>query len=769
MTRAQAITFSTLLSFAAAGTVWLSTFSWQAFTYQSRYYLVPMLLIGLVVASTGSLVRSLRGGPWLTFAAQLVIGGAVTSRLVGGSFIPYGDGWDDLTAAVERAADTAMGLAPPVPAGGEDGLAPILLLCGFGCMLVVDLVAVGLGHPSVAGLPLLAVVSVPFGISGLGVTWWTFAATVFGFLTLIGLHENERVARWGRPLDDGERLPRPQRGAAVVAGSATALAVIVPASFPALEIRLFDLGPGAGSGDDITVSNPLVSMREDLVQGPDVRAVTVTTDDPRPDYLRLAVLTRFSNEEWSAGTRNVPGDQVARGTLPPLQGVGETIPLEDSRYRVDVAQSFHSTWLPTQPQLRRIDADGDWRYDITTMDFIAANDDLSTGGMSYSFTALEPQLSSSDLEDAQSGASSVDPGYREVPDDVPQSVEQLAFEVTDGSQSSFERAVALQRWFRVGGGFTYSTDVDLGSGPSDLAAFLEEDNRRGFCQQFATAMAVMARELGIPARVAIGFLTPEKIGSSTYEYSTHDLHAWPELYFAGFGWVAFEPTPSARAPRVPAYTRGLLTSQEPASPDNSAAPLPQTEPDRGGQPAPEPGAAPVEDEDGADGFPWGDALLILALAATVVGLAAVPTVVRRRRRSRRIDGAPEDLWAELRDTVIDLGLPWPAGLSPRATGRVLHRYLTTREARTALDRIIADLETTRYSPRSVPGPPTAELAAVIADLRESSSRRVRRRADWWPRSVLGLTPTGTDRPGNAEFHPTMMGAEDDEDVVEHVR
>ena len=133
---------------------------------------------------------------------------------------------------------------------------------------------------------------------------------------------------------------------------------------------------------------------------------------------------------------------------------------------------------------------------------------------------------------------------------VPATVVAAAQEVAGDAATSWDRALALQNWFRTSGGFVYSEEAPVeggydGSGLDVLGEFL--DQRSGYCVHFASAMAVMSRLLGIPARVAVGFQpgTPETLDDGTVRWTvtTHDLHAWPELYFEGVGWLRFEPTP----------------------------------------------------------------------------------------------------------------------------------------------------------------------------------------------------------------------------------
>ncbi|WP_180933663.1 transglutaminase-like domain-containing protein [Nocardioides ungokensis] len=217
--------------------------------------------------------------------------------------------------------------------------------------------------------------------------------------------------------------------------------------------------------------------------------------------------------------------------------------------------------------------------------------------------------------------------YTALPTDLPAIVSTLATQVTRDAPTRFEKAVALQQWFSSTGGFTYSTRAAPGNGVNDLVRFLSdnEGGRTGYCEQFASAMAVMARVLHIPARVAVGFLEPDQVGPNTYEYSTHDLHAWPELFFPGSGWVRFEPTPAGAGTSVPSYTTQQLPVVNPTSRPSASASssiLPSHRPNDTANPSES--AAAATHSDGGPGFPWlpvGGGLLVVVLAA---GLALVP-------------------------------------------------------------------------------------------------------------------------------------------------
>ena len=113
--------------------------------------------------------------------------------------------------------------------------------------------------------------------------------------------------------------------------------------------------------------------------------------------------------------------------------------------------------------------------------------------------------------------------------------------VTGSTHSPYAAVVALERWLRVTGGFVYSLQPPPTPGVPPLVAFTLE-TKTGYCQHFAGAMALMARLLGIPARVAVGFVRGHYVDGE-WQVTDHDAHAWVEVWFPKYGWIPFDPTP----------------------------------------------------------------------------------------------------------------------------------------------------------------------------------------------------------------------------------
>lgn len=761
------------LAGAAGGTTFCALLAWRGFTEQSARFLGPLLLLAVVVAVTGAVARWARTPGPLVVLAQVMLSGALASSLLVGSPLPVGDAWLRLQDGVADAMSTAQQYAAPVPSSAQGSVHLLLVAGGLACLLLVDLLACTLRRVPLAGLVLLTVYSVPVSLLVEGVSWWVFAATAAGFLFMLFLQVDEQLARWGRPLGAeaaadpggfGVRTGAIRNSAGAVGAVSTALAVCLPLLIPTLDLNVLEGGIGPGGGD-ISLENPMVDLRRDLQRGDDVPLVRVRTEDPDPSYLRIAVLNRFTDNEWSSGDRDVPTHQLASGPMPDLQGVASTVPRTETRYDVTVSPAFRSTWLPTQAPVSAVEAPGDWRYDVTTMDFLAGDDDLTTAGLRYSMTAVELDLSAESMARTVSSGGQVSSDLLELPDGIPPEITNIAFQVTRNEPTRFEKAQALQEWFRADGGFTYDLDAAEGNGTDDLLRFLTEGEggKTGYCEQFAAAMAVLARSLGIPARVAVGFLEPQNIGPGTWEYSAWDLHSWPELFFPGSGWVRFEPTPPGRASGVPGYTTARVDATDATG--GPGVPRQSDElPARGESTGPSPSETDAAGSDGGAGssFPW---LPVLATAGglLVTGLLLLlPRTLRQGRARRRRGAGPEAAWAELRDTAVDLGVPWPPDRSPRETRdrlvghlgapvgpdtpeRPLHGPHVAPDAVTALDVIVVAVERLRYArsaDRAVPAL-SAELDTAVASLHGGATRGARRRAAWWPRSVLGRRRRGS--------------------------
>ncbi len=153
--------------------------------------------------------------------------------------------------------------------------------------------------------------------------------------------------------------------------------------------------------------------------------------------------------------------------------------------------------------------------------------------------AAESEIEVGELEDAKR--------FLDLPIGFDPAIRALAAVVAQGLESDFEKALALEAFFRAPTILVYSTAVSPGHSARGIAAWLLDptsDNYRiGYCEQFATAMAVMARTLGIPSRVVLGFRPGTLLEDGRVEVRDRDSHAWVELWMPSQGWVRFDPTP----------------------------------------------------------------------------------------------------------------------------------------------------------------------------------------------------------------------------------
>lgn len=719
-----------LLTALTALTSWVILGAWERLS-ELPGDLLGQVFIGIaLIAATGALLR-LASLSWLVvLSGQLLVALLVVHGFWGSGGLPTPTSVRAAVEAVASAVDSAGTYRAPV---GDDvpTILPLLLVGALAVHLVVDLVAVTLGRVAVAGLPLLMAYTVPVSILGTPTAWPAFVIGGACFLGMLFADERGRLERWGRRIETGDR----PRGGALIGAAALTAAVLVSAVLPS-QPTLTLPGFGTGNSGPVRITDPIADLKRDLVLGADIPLlrvkVTSGPSTPAPSYVRLTVLDEFDGKSWRPGDHPRPQSQSATGEIP-LLGLDPSQPGETIGWQVSVTERLASSWLPTPRHLRSIEAGSDWRYGADTLDFRAV-DDVTTAGLSYPLTEFRPTLTADQLAAAGPAPDQIQDDYTRLPR-AADSLRAVAERETRGASTDYDRGVALQRFFQSE--FTYSTRIAPGNGLAALEHFLSPDGREGYCEQFAAAMAVLARELDIPARVSVGFLSGDRTTTDTYEFSSHDLHAWPELYIAGAGWVMFEPTPTSHTVAVPGYTRP--TAQPSSGPSATATPSTV-------RPSISAGTKP-RPETGSSGQDTSSELLTTWLPAVGVGafalllLGALPRALRRRRRARRMAAAtPEEMWAELRDTAIDLGVPWPEERSPRATGLALAGTVNSvPEAPAALRRLVTTLETARYAPAGEQPPLDDQLAVdtetCLEALRDGASPAAQRRARWWPRSL----------------------------------
>lgn len=494
-----------------------------------------------------------------------------------------------------------------------------------------------------------------------------------------------------------------------------------------------------------TTVSPIVDLHRRLVSQTNREMFQVETTTPA--YWRLTSLHEFDGKIWSSGGEY--GE--ANDELPGAPQVAADSDLIVQRIRI---QNLSAIWVPAAFQARAI---GDhtrglsWDPDSATLIVDSSSDD--SDGLVYTVTSERPVLDAGTLN----SATGEDPPeildrYRSLPGDFPELAVDQARQATDGATTRYEQAKALQDYFQDGS-FTYTTNLDPGHSNDALVSFLEE--RRGYCEQFSGAYAAMARSLGIPARVAVGFTEGEvdPQNPSVYQVRGVHAHAWPEVYFPGHGWVPFEPTPGRGIPGAQDYT-GLTPDQaEPAAPSSTVSVVTTSTPTTAAPPTPTTGTQPDEvpvrgtnlasDETDVPDRWLSYAGWAASLLAVWVVLLLVAPRVRAASRDRSVpDLAVLAAWSDALDPVR-----WTTDRRPRPSET--HVEFARRAAPAldgqaeALDQLAELAQRAAWDPEPVSAADAdraSELAVQIRSAlheRESTLSRLRRRLSW--REAFGVS------------------------------
>jgi len=309
----------------------------------------------------------------------------------------------------------------------------------------------------------------------------------------------------------------------------------------------------AGRGGFVHI-DPAVSFAPQLSEtgGP----VLFTVRSLVPDYWQLVTLDVLGPA----------GFVSADSTFTPIASQPQPMPNGRRVTEVFHLVSLSSPWLPVGGTPISVSGISgmDWAPETETL-FVPAEEPAAPGA-TYTVDALLPTPSAADLASATLVAQPppVDLG---VPAE-PARVVRLAHHLVAGLTTPYEKAVAIQNYLRTNE--TYNLQPPAGPG-NQLDRFLFVTHA-GYCQQFAAAFALLARLDGLPTRVAVGTTPGQLIQGDTYQVTTADIHSWPEVLFAGLGWVRFEPTPGRGAPGNTAYT-GVAPTQVGAAGGTSVAPV----------------------------------------------------------------------------------------------------------------------------------------------------------------------------------------------------
>lgn len=651
-----------------------------------------------------------------------------------------------------------------------------------GVAVLVDLMTVGLRRPALAGLPMLAIYSVPVAIYVDSVPPLPFVIGAAGYLWLLAADNVDRVRRFGRRFTgDGRGVEGWEASPLAAAGRrlaavGVAVAVLLPLAVPGMTGDLLDRfgsgsGEGAGgAGRGTTGQVDLFSaLQGQLNQGEITDLVKVTTNAPSPSYLRFGTADQLRSDGFRPRSLSGPSaNREFNPTVPDREGITR------ARYQatVEVTESFDMPLLPVYAELARLNLNGRWSYD-PDQQVVFSNRERSAGKR-YEFEYVQSTYSPTALRQARPLPAEHSLRRQTATPTVP-AVEELVQELTQDQGTEYDKVRAIYDHFATENGFSYALSTEGGTSGQEIVDFLA--NKVGFCQQYAAAMAWLVRAADIPARVAFGFTTGNKSDGDAYVLTNRNLHAWTEVYFDGFGWVPFDATPAYGVPgSIRSDWAPDLEVEEEVAPGPSATAGPTDSGSGTGQNQLDEGLEEeLSGESGSTGIPTrpGSSWLWWAIGAlALLVLSTAPAVqrsaLRRRRSGRRMpsaapagvatggmssgdqrmvvladaDRARADAhaaWDELLDTLVDFRQRINRAETPRATASRLARdtFPADSEATAAVRLLGRAEELARYAPDPHPGEPLLPaLRQVRAALVAESDRRTRLLAAVLPPSML---------------------------------
>jgi len=627
---------------------------------QGDRWILPLMATALLPHVVSVLARALRhGSPVIEIGVSLVL-------LLVGVTLLTGPSPGSVVDAVRSGFDV-LSRTPPIPA--TDGVIVIAAGVVWGAATIADQVVFH-HEGSVGAIAPGVVVMIGFASTDTSSDLWIpicafgVAAIVFLILEHRRLLERQRTWIGARPTTrDAVWLAG---GGLLVGLVAVGLSVGGAVAVIDSDRPLVDFGELLARGDAPTSYNtnvaPLLNVGDELRQPEIATLFTVRADAPA--YWRIVALDQYSSRDGGQWTLEASQDEVD-------DALDDAVPDDALFQRYEITPALSERWIPAA--YRAVDVSGASLGLVVPSSSTLVTDDPTIAGARYTVrSALPPNASAINRAAATAAVPDDVRQFTELPDDVPPVIAETAQAVAGNLPDPVAKAEALRDFFRDPS-FVYDPDVVLGDDAAAIDTFMRD--RRGFCVQFATAYALMARSLDIPARIGVGFV-PGTLdqASDAYVVTNQDAHAWPELYFTGAGWATpFDPTPPGNGtlpggsalpgelqPETTTETTPGTAAPPPTVPQASPTPTagpgdstPATAPSDGGGVQIRPDRSTQDPEPLLPAFVLIALVLLLLLSPFVVVLA----MKRRRRRQRRNDPDPvaaiAGAWQEALDTLAD--------------------------------------------------------------------------------------------------------------------
>ena len=724
-------------------------------TFDSPVYLVAAIggaLLGLAVAAVGAwrrfgvlLMAALTIGVYFVFGAALAL---PHTAILG--VIPSIDTLAQLGAGVVTSWKALLTTVAPVAASDGHLLVPYLMSLVAG-VLTASL-ALRARPPAWALIAAAAFLAAQIALGTAQpaaplVQGLVFAIVAIAWLAVRQAWQPARAAisigDEGEPASSGVGTRRLIAGAvvlAVAASAGVATSALAAANEPRYVLRDVVIPPF----DIRQYPSPLQSFRAYVRDFPD-EPLFSATGLPEDARIRLATMDAYDGTVLNVADDSGAGSSSAfspvRGNMSPeATGTPVTIHVE--------VDALDTVWLPDAGQMTSVTFEGDRAEDLRRSAYY--NDATGTAvvtagvqrGVAYTFDALLPQTPS----DEQLADADFAPVRMPDQDDVPTEFAEIASDMVADATTPIEQARALQQSLSQDGFFSHGLEGQVlsraGHGAERITTLLGGQQMIGDDEQYAVAMALLAGQLGMPARVVMGFYPDEDQTGPVFTATGDTLHAWVEIAFDGFGWVPFDPTPpedqvpndQTTKPRADPKPQVL----QPPPPEQQPVDLPPTVPDERGS----------EDEENNIASIIGFVLLIILIVLIVVALLLAPFVVigglKRARRHQRLtaDRSADRIsggWDELLDRSSDFGTPVRPGGTRTEDAVVVGTAFAAPQVTTLARRADADV----FGPRD-PSPEDVEefwreVDGIVGDMRQRAGFWRRLRALLDVRSLLAGT------------------------------